>query len=159
MALYSSALGGAISGRQLEAVRMLLRRGLLLWGGVAECALVLACTLSTVEIVRLLLEHAPATAKNDCDYTALMAATDYMSLEIMLMLLERGADVNAKESEDGFTALHYAARNRFEEGYALLVDHWADEHAESLPDPDLDEEFNCRVWTPRTLLEWKRQQQ
>lgn len=98
MALYRSAFGGAIYGRQLEAVRMLLRRGLVLEGRLAECALVTACESLNIEIVRLLLEHAPATAKDEDGYTALMAATAGASLEIMRMLLGRGADVHAKVS-------------------------------------------------------------
>jgi ankyrin repeat protein len=87
---------GAIYGGQLEAVRMLLRHGLVLEGGVAECELVAACESSNIEIVALLLEHAPATAKDECGETALMAATRSMSLEIMRMLLERGAEVHAR---------------------------------------------------------------
>ena len=157
VALYRSALGGAINGGQLESVHMLLQRGLVLEGEVAECALVKACQSLNIELVSLLLEHAPATAADEEGETALMAATNGASLEIMRMLLARGADVHAKESETGFTALHYAARIRFEEGYALLVEHGADEHAESLPDCDLDEEFDGRIWTPRALLEWAQQ--
>jgi ankyrin repeat protein len=130
-AVFSSALGGAIEGGCLDAVRMLLRNGLVLDGRVAELALVLACSSSTVEMVRLMLEYAPVTSLDEKGNTTLMAATKWGELEVMQLLLERGADVHAVEAEHGFTALHFAAREGFEEGYSLLVKHGANEEAQS----------------------------
>lgn len=57
--------------------------------------------------------------------TALHFAADRGRLEVLALLLARGADVNARDS-DGQTPLHYAAVCRQKEAYAALLEAGAD---------------------------------
>ena len=60
--------------------------------------------------------------KNKWGYTPLHHAAEYNILEIAELLIENGADVNAKD-EDGDTPLHVAARNDNVELAELLKKH------------------------------------
>lgn len=62
--LCRSPVGCAIQGGHLEIVRLLLDSGLVLQGQIGENALVVACRKTNTDIVRLLLEHVPATARS-----------------------------------------------------------------------------------------------
>jgi len=92
------------------------------------------------ELIDLLLEHGadPAIATED-GVTPLMVASGIawvegvtfewsrqQTLEVMALLIELGADVNAQDTMDYRTALMGAAHKGHTEGVQLLVDHGAD---------------------------------
>ena len=54
-------------------------------------------------------------------YTALMAASEYGHTEIVKLLIEGGADINAQD-EDSYTALRYAVREGHTEIVKLLYE-------------------------------------
>jgi len=62
--------------------------------------------------------------------TCLLAAAEYGHLEICRLLIDKGADIEAKGWE-GMTPLHYAAANGHIEIARLLCDHGADIEARS----------------------------
>jgi ankyrin repeat protein len=79
------------------------------------------------EVVDFLLEHGAdvhLAAQNAQRVTALHAAVARRNLEIVQMLLQRGADPNARQ-EKGFAPLHEAAANGEEAIAHLLVEHGA----------------------------------
>ena len=71
-----------------------------------------------------------AAAKNDMRVTALHAAAASRQLEIARLLIERGADVNARQQAE-FTPLHEAAASGQLEFAELLLTHGADVKAKS----------------------------
>ena len=62
----------------------------------------------------------------DAGMTPLLCATRRGNIEIMKFLLEKGADVNAKESKYGQTALILAARGGYTDAVKLLIEKKAD---------------------------------
>ena len=101
-----------------------------------------------VEVVRLLVEHgADVNAQDNDGYTALLAAAvsgavsgampgavllgpvELVKVEIVRLLVEHGADVNAQDN-DGYTALLVAAMLGDVEVVRLLVEHGADVNAQ-----------------------------
>jgi uncharacterized protein len=69
-----------------------------------------------------------ARSTNSMKNTPLHAAAAGRKLGAIRLLLERGADVNAKQ-EGGWTVLHAAAQNGERETAELLIAHGADIHA------------------------------
>jgi ankyrin repeat protein len=69
----------------------------------------------------LLAQGTPADAKYRYDRTALSFAADRGDVEIVKLLLERGADVNAKDTFYGATPLTWAASNGHVEVARLLL--------------------------------------
>ena len=73
-----------------------------------------ACLNGHFEVARILLEHCAEVNPESSDNTsplhvACVGSTD--RVEIVQLLLERKASVNAKEKSKGWTALHYSAQN------------------------------------------------
>ena len=84
------------------------------------------------EMPRLLLEHgADPLVKNNLGMTPLHFAADgggeypTGSVELMAVLLEYGADVNAVAHADGATPLHYAVHFKEPDAVTLLLEHGA----------------------------------
>jgi ankyrin repeat protein len=66
--------------------------------------------------------------------TPLMTAVDKGNIDTVRLLLEKGANVNAKESKGGQTALMWAAAGKHPQITKLLVEHEADFRARSKGD-------------------------
>jgi ankyrin repeat protein len=69
--------------------------------------------------------HLMEATRGIAHMTLLMEAVEYGAMDVARLLLERGADVNARD-DDGDTALYWASRNGHEELVALLLSHGAD---------------------------------
>ena len=81
----------------------------------------------TCELVELLLDAgANVEAPNGDGQTALMLAARVGSLDIAKLLVERGADVNAREAWRDQTALMWAVDGNFPELTQFLIEHGAD---------------------------------
>ncbi len=65
--------------------------------------------------------------------TLLMTAARTGNPEVVKLLLDRGANPNAKESTNGETALMWAAAQNHPEAVRVLASHGADLNARSLP--------------------------
>ncbi len=75
---------------------------------------------------QLLDAGADVESPNGDGQTALMLAARIGSLDVAKLLVERGADVNAKEAWRGQTALMWAVDNNFPELTQYLIDNGAD---------------------------------
>lgn len=139
-ATFASALGPPGGGNpqmranRREIVRLLLEHGAELNRSSGRSTpLGLAATTGDPELVKTVLDHgAEVDGRDRTGSTALVtaAATNLpprrrpMLLDVCSVLLERGADPNARR-DDGATALSIAARRRNEELVALLRKHGA----------------------------------
>jgi ankyrin repeat protein/catechol 2,3-dioxygenase-like lactoylglutathione lyase family enzyme len=87
-----------------------------------------ACAAGEVETLRALLQRDPGLARERLagGTTALHAAG--LHPEAVRLLIEHGADVNARDVGDNATPLHFAASNRVIESVRLLLDAGADVH-------------------------------
>ncbi len=82
------------------------------------------------DVIRLLDGDASLLhARNDDGETPLHAAADGHQVEVVQLLLARGADVGAVTSDSAQTALHYAATLGFGDVVALLLAAGADPSA------------------------------
>ena len=99
-------------------------------------AIIKAAKSGDVESVKALVEHdASLMSATDTDgSTPLHCATWKGHHEVVALLLERGADDNAKNNNDhwGTTPLHAAAHANQRAIAALLIAHGADIHATNL---------------------------
>ena len=89
----------------------------------------------SLEEVVFLLDHGVGVNEpiNDVNGTSLMAAARRGDKDIVVMLLNRGADVKA-HSQDGIDAMNDAANSGHADIVALLVDHGADPNRGGLHD-------------------------
>jgi len=87
-----------------------------------------ACTAGDVEALRDLLQRDPGLARERLPggTTSLHAAGRHPGA--VRLLIEHGADVNARDVGDNATPLHFAASNRILESVRLLLDAGADVH-------------------------------
>jgi adenosylhomocysteine nucleosidase len=98
------------------------------WAADGFFPLGLACFFGRPAAVRVLLDAGAdvrAAARNPMRVTGLHAAAAARATGIARMLLERGAEVDARQ-QAGYTALHAAARHGDEELVDLLLAHGAD---------------------------------
>ena len=78
---------------------------------VAEANLQKANEYKISNTTRLLSDGADANAQDDQGFTPLhFAAASRTSVEVAQLLLDAGADINARNHNDGFTALKYVER-------------------------------------------------
>lgn len=92
--------------------------------------------------------------KADNQRTALHnAAKSGEDLNIIELIIEDGADVNAKDT-DGMTALHFAAMNGKENAVLVLLQNGANVHAQTVPPRKDTETFNWKFLGGRTPLHW-----
>ncbi len=87
-----------------------------------------ACTAGDVEALRELLQRDPGLVRERLfgGTTALHAAARHPAA--VRLLLEHGADANARDIGDNASPLHFAAANRILESVRLLLDAGADVH-------------------------------
>eukprot|EP00118_Oscarella_pearsei_P003104 m.12968 g.12968 ORF g.12968 m.12968 type:complete len:2147 (+) comp24414_c0_seq2:49-6489(+) len=87
----------------------------------SESLLSLACSAGYFELAQVLLAMRPGGEGLKCDSSALMEAASGGYVDIVKLLKDHGADVNA-QSEAGNTALTYAACGGFEDVIEVLLD-------------------------------------
>lgn len=134
-----SALHCAISGSQPDTVRLLLQSGAN--GGeftdieeedtpIWPNPLLLASRNGEFQIVKVLLDagmdpNEPSILWGNSELP-IHAAAQIGNIDILQVLLEHGANVNAQAEEDGFSAIHFAAGSGHHDALRfLLVDHHA----------------------------------
>ncbi|WP_202081165.1 ankyrin repeat domain-containing protein [Caldalkalibacillus salinus] len=91
----------------------------------------LACFFGHYEVAEFLIQHgAPVDirTKNEMDNLPIQTASSNKNLEIVALLLQNGADANAKQHHGGFTLLHEASLLGNVELVKLLLKHGADPH-------------------------------
>lgn len=87
-----------------------------------------ACELGELSMVKLLVSKgADVNAKNSDGYTPLLAAYDHT--DVAEFLISKDADVKAKETKYGMTALHHAAEAGATELVKLLISKGVDVNA------------------------------
>ena len=123
----ANALDLACSSRNVRAVKLLLEHG----ASVDKSGrpLINAAMDGSLDIVKLLVaQGVSANVADPLSFTALMHATlsENASLELLKLLLERGADPQAK-ARDGNTALGYAKRKGWQAAITLLQEAGASE--------------------------------
>ena len=126
----SSALVRATRANSVDAVDMLLYLGAdpntTTESGLTS--LILACILGNIKIAKLLLQARVNINQQDEDgFTALMRAcnSETPNNDLVRLLIQSGADISIKESEQLWTALMYAV----ERGHTSIVQYLLDEGA------------------------------
>ncbi len=89
-------------------------------------------SINEMNTIKTLISNGNINAKNDFGYTSLMltSAWNDTRIDIVRDIIYLGADVNAV-SNDGTTALMYAAANGFSENVKVLLENGADINAEN----------------------------
>jgi len=77
----------------------------------------------------ILAKEADVNAKDEDGRTPLHLAVESANRDIIQLLLDKGADINAKDEKSGSTALHYAVRFSKRETAELLIARGADINA------------------------------
>lgn len=114
-------------------------------------------TSESSNVERALAVGADVNVKNERGDPALIVAVawSYGDTEIIKLLLERGADVNAKESSLGATALAFAISSGHTEIVRLLLENGADINTKDINGytPLIEATFNNEIEIGRLLLE------
>jgi ankyrin repeat protein len=151
---YETPLQGALYKGYLDIVLLLLERGAdpESRDHNSQTALYMASSHGYSEVVRALIDHG-ADLNAECDdgneyfaevgRTPLHAAINRDHPEIALLLLERGANTEIRNSRDQ-TALYMASYRGFAEVVRFLIDRGANVDAKY----DGWEEFGYVMWTP-----------
>jgi ankyrin repeat protein len=121
----------AVMGSSMEIVRLLLANGAdpNAHSNKTDTVLSFACSYGIhgqkPELVRLLLEAgSDPNLKSRVETTPLQVAAFHGPIEVLDLLLSKGADVNAVGFQ-GSTALHWAVDGRNEAAAKLLIEHGA----------------------------------
>lgn len=145
--IYTSAMLNAVSGNHIDIVKYFLEKNIDVDAKKYETmpsALILSVIQTNVAMTQLILQYNPAlTCFNNKlaignDKTPLHIAAEKGLLKIVEMLVDAGADVNAKElvdekmpeySSDGRSVLHMAVKEGHIETVTYLLQHDADIYA------------------------------
>jgi len=135
---YVRPLVAALAGEHFQTANLLRQNGADLdaRGDSGIYPLHAAAYSGNFEVVLILTEYEPAAiyAKDENGSTPLLwASTGYysedVSVSVLRLLLEYGADVNVREQEDGWTPLHFASFYGALEVAHLLLEYGADVEA------------------------------
>ena len=126
----ATALHWAAYNDDVELVKMLLDAGANVKAATREGAitpLFMACTNGDAPMIEALLKAgADAKSVKSNGTTALMTAAASGSAEAVKVLIEHGADINAKEAVYGQTALMFAAALNRDSVIKVLMEHGAE---------------------------------
>src|SRR5208283_3075670 len=108
-----------------------------------------------MQVKSLLDKGAPVDGKNTDGWTALMLASGNGRMDVMQLLIERGADINAKETGAEVTSLMLASHQGQIEVVKLLLDKGAhiDAHAKNGETALMGASFEGRAEVVELLLE------
>jgi len=102
-------------------------------GGLLVTPLVAALYQKHFQVAELLFRHgADVDVRGSMNSTPLTSACSYGSLDTVLWLLERGADIANVHSEKGWTALHSAAFHSRPKIVQALLEHSADINSQTV---------------------------
>eukprot|EP00752_Nemacystus_decipiens_P015154 g13500.t1 len=162
-----SPLHLAVQNNRLEAVEELLAAGVSVDVRAHDdgcSALDMAAHLGDVDVVRALLRHGSSVGESDDDgFTALHRAAevddpDRDNGDVIRVLLEAGADIEAKTIRDGCTPLHLAAFGRMASSATIcaLLEGDANVNARSTGEstPLHDACFRSNFGAVELLLRW-----
>jgi ankyrin repeat protein len=124
--VFEAAALGTVD--RLRAILAAEAGGVHAWSPDGFTPLALACFFRREEAARLLMEAGAdvrAAARNPMRVTPLHAAAAARSVSIVRLLLERGAEADARQ-QMGYTALHAAAQHGDVDMAELLLAHGAD---------------------------------
>ena len=128
----TTALAWAAERDDLEMAELLIRAGAKVNAAndYGATPLWIACSNGSAAMAEKLLKAgANPSVQLASGETALMAAADLGNTDIVRLLVDRGAQLNAKEGQAGQTALMWAAAEKQPEITKILVDHGADIHS------------------------------
>jgi len=127
----ATALAWAAHWDDTETVDLLIRAGANVnaANSYGVTPLSLACINQSAAMVEKLLKS--GADPNGAPTPVIMTAARTGNVETVKSLLAHGADVNAKESPRGQTALMWAVAGKHPEVARMLIDHGADVHARS----------------------------
>ncbi|KAF8492082.1 hypothetical protein F5888DRAFT_1909336 [Russula emetica] len=135
---YMRPLIAALAGKHFRTADSLRRSGAdpHVQGRHKSIPLHYAASFEHFEVVQKLIEYdADIDARDRDGWTPLIWASGghhFKDGSVLRLLLERGADVNARADDDGFTPLHRASRFGALEVVRLLLEHGADVDAVSV---------------------------
>jgi len=129
----TSALHWAVHRNDAEMAGLLIRAGATVGAGnrYGVQPLMLAAGNGSAAIARLLLDAGADAGASLNGETALMVASRSGNVDLVALLADRGANVNAVESWRGQTALMWAASEGHVDVVRLLVKHGANIHERS----------------------------
>ena len=153
----ATALAWAAHWDDMETAELLIRAGANVnaANSYGVTPLALACTNESAAMVERLLKAGADANGAPTGTPALMVAARTGNVEIVNSLLAHGANVNAKESAHGQTALMWAVAEKHPEAAKLLIEHGSDVHARSASGftPLLFAAQQGDVESARTLIE------
>jgi hypothetical protein len=132
---YMRPLIAALAGEHFQTADLLRHIGAdtHVQGNLKSIPLHSAAYYENFEVVQKLIDYdADIDARDERGWTPLRWGSSgryFKDGSIVRLLLERGADVNARADDDGFTPLHWASANGVLEVVRLLLEHGADVEA------------------------------